>query len=327
LHIDDLITRSLEGRTTADEQEALAAWRSASPANEARFQQLAWVWTVSGQALTAVPTTPPPAAAVIRAADSAQGVATVRSRSSSAWRWLTPALAAAAMLVVGIGLGRWSGAGVEMFAPVEVRTAATEMASVELSDGTLVRLAPDSRIRFSADVERRELWLEGRAFVGVAHQADRPFVVRTRLGEALVLGTRFEVNVERDDLRVVVVEGRVALSTADGRTVEVGHGHVGHARAGEAPTSARVDDVLALLDWMETTVVFHTTPLVDVARELSRRYTIPVVIRDSTLARRTVSASFTNQPFEQVLAAVCVVVSGSCTIEDGTAYIDSGSSR
>src|SRR5690606_4912901 len=96
----------------------------------------------------------------------------------------------------------------------QVTTGPSETVMTELSDGTIVHLAPGSHIRVMDAENRREVWLEGRAFFGVASHGDQwPFVVRSRLGNVKVLGTRFELSTENEDLRVVVVEGQVNLLT------------------------------------------------------------------------------------------------------------------
>ena len=46
--MDDLILRSLQGRTTETEEQNLFEWRRASAANEQTYQELARLWSLSG---------------------------------------------------------------------------------------------------------------------------------------------------------------------------------------------------------------------------------------------------------------------------------------
>ncbi|WP_204323799.1 FecR domain-containing protein, partial [Stenotrophomonas maltophilia] len=65
---------------------------------------------------------------------------------------------------------------------------------------------------------RRRLRLrEGRLLVDVARDPARPFVVDTGRGQVEAQGTRFQVSDDGASSRVVVLESRVRITTADGR--------------------------------------------------------------------------------------------------------------
>src|SRR5690606_30244589 len=153
---------------------------------------------------------------------------------------------------------------------------------------------PASRLELRPAHEATEVFLEGRAFFAVAKGYGRRFVVRTPSGEAAVLGTRFEVDTRGDDLRIVVVEGKVTV-TREGRTVEVAEGEVGVAAAGAEPQVQRVANVHELLDWMGRSLVFRDTPLDQVAREIGHRYGVEVRLADAALPARTAAAAFTGK--------------------------------
>ena len=119
----------------------------------------------------------------------------------------------------------------------EVVTGANELATVKLGEGTVVRLAPSSRLRVLAG-RGRSVALEGRAFFAVQRMAQYPLLVRTAAGDARVLGTRFELATDDGGLRLRVVEGRVALSTsreqaevAAGQETTIKNGVVDRTRA------------------------------------------------------------------------------------------------
>src|SRR5690606_36862769 len=92
----------------------------------------------------------------------------------------------------------------------QLATGTSETLMTQISDGTIVYLAPNSSLQVSPTPGVREVWLEGKAFFGVAkHGADWPFRVRSDRGTVNVLGTRFEFSTEATDARVVVVDGKV----------------------------------------------------------------------------------------------------------------------
>ena len=220
------------------------------------------------------------------------------------------------MLIFGLGLaelwwGRQSSGG---FGAAEFATGSTETVTVTLTDGTFVRLAPNSRLRLPADGEKREVWLDGRGYFAVAEDASHPFTVRTRVGEALVLGTRFEIRIQEDDLRLAVAEGRVALS-AGAEEVEVEAGEVSHVQKGLKPSVVKVADVRDLLDWPGGLLVFQSTPLDGVGQELERHFGVRFEITDPVVAQRKVTGRFTDESLDEVVTAVCRATSARCSIE------------
>jgi transmembrane sensor len=309
--MEETVVRYLQGLASKSELRAMHYWRAASPENEERFTETVRVWELTASASPVRGKRQVTALGVIREADR-------RSRLSRAW---VPAGAAAAVLLVGLGLGYLMarpGSGVEPLGAAEFSTAAWEMATVRLGDGTIVRLAPQSRLKVSAGPQR-EVNLEGEAFFAVAKRPGSPFTVRTRHGDALVLGTRFDVRVQKDDVRIVVVEGRVALSSGGGE-VEIAKGQMAVADAGGKATVSTVDRPDVLLEWLRHSLVFQATPLEQVAGEISRRYDVEVDL-DSTLARRTVTAWFTSQSLEEVVTIVCRVAGANCSTRDGKVVI------
>jgi transmembrane sensor len=201
-----------------------------------------------------------------------------------------------------------------------VVTGAEDLATVQLADGSVARLAPRSRLRLVVSDSERIVWLQGRAFFAVASQPGRPFRVRTNGGDAIALGTRFGVETEARGLRLVVVEGRVALS-ANGAATEVGGGHAAGLIDGRASRTVRVRDATEELRWMGRFLAFQSTPLPSVAAEIERVYGVRITVADSALAQETVSAAFTDESFHQVVSVVCTVVGARCTISNSSATI------
>src|SRR5690606_37793228 len=235
--------------------------------------------------------------------------------------WARAGVAAAAAAVVALGVIRpWRDDGPAAVAAREFATGRAEGVTFQLDEGSIVRLGPASRLELRPAREATEVFLEGRAFFAVAKGYGRRFIVRTPSGEAAVLGTRFEVDTRGDDLRIVVVEGKVTV-TREGRRGEVAGGEGGVAAAGAEPQVQRVDNVHELLDGRGRSLVFRDTPLDQVAREIGHRYGIEVRLADGALAARTVTAAFTDQSLDHVLDVVCRVVDARWEERDGAAVI------
>ncbi len=304
--MDDIIDREHRGEATSDELRQLSEWRRASLTNEQQYRQTVQLLSATKALSTSARSAPPSAAAIL-----------ARHRESSPsrvsrGRW-TPWLiagAAAAGLAAGVFAPRQStpknGWGV-----TDISTGSAEMTTLQLGDGSVVRLAPSTRLRVTQSDSTRDVTLEGKAFFVVAKIPERPFVVHTSIGNARVLGTRFELATNERDLRLVVVEGRVALSSGADK-VEVHGGEQGGVRGQQLIAPTPVANAKEMEQWVGKFLVFQSTPVRDVAREIERVYGVHVVITDSILAGQTVTATFTDQPVARVVEDLCSVVSAKC---------------
>lgn len=307
--MEDLIVGVLSGEASEAERQTVERWRDESAENESLFQQFVHAWRLAAlhDPQERIPA-PPPVERIIALAEQRRRYATplkpAPSRHRRAWHWA--AVAAAVLLAAGLG-------SLRMFRTPEsiTTTGPGSIRTIALADGSIVRLGPDSELRVRGN-DTRAVRLNGVAFFGVVSDSGRPFVVETPAGRAEVLGTRFEIRSSADSLRLVVVEGRVGLSAA-GRNVEARAGEVSRV-AGGGPSEPKSVDVWELLDWPEGLLIFQATPLQQALEEVGAAFDMPVVFRDSALARRSVTAWFEDEPVEEVVATICQVVGARCTV-------------
>lgn len=304
-----LLARHFAGETTLDEDQRIAAWGASSAHRRRLLDLLRQVWGERERQ-------PDVARAWARVAARTRPV--VPTRRVRSW----PVLAAAAALALFVGGPRLVdrvGPAPSAQPPAVYSTGVGESATLRLGDGTVVRLGPGSTLRLSAASER-EVWLEGRAFFAVRSDPANPFVAHTRAGSARVLGTRFVLDAAGDSVSVAVMEGRVALR-AGGAEVEVGAGNSSVGTFGSPPTRAVPVDVQVAAGWIGDMLVFQETSLLNAAREISRVYGVHVVVEDSALEARTLSAVFHEQPLERVVSTVCRVIEARCSTSADTVRI------
>lgn len=315
---DEYIVLAMTGRATADDLARLDRWRRKSPDNERHYQELVALWRLtdahpSAQLRGEVP----------RAADLLEA-ARVPSRfhahsprgahvRRTAWgsRWRAAAVAAAAVVALGLAYVARSASRV---AVAEFRTGPSELSSVVLDDGTMVRMAPGSRLTVSFEPDKREARLEGRAFFAVTPDPERPFRVRASGGVVVrVLGTRFDLQSKRGEsgARLLVLDGKVALSTPNGRSDLVA-GDLAVTSPSAPQSIQHVREPERLLEWMGAWVAFEGTPLHRVVRELEVRLDVPIVIADPSVGERTVIGWFAQEEPEEMIDMVCRVADVEC---------------
>lgn len=307
-----ILARYLAGESRPDEVAGIERWAQSDPRH-------AEILTDARRAWSAVPDEVPPD--VDRAwsalAGRLQPAAPARRRVRP-WVWGAAAAAAAVLVAIPVVRGRLE----RQQAPASYATGPAQNLTVRLSDGSVVRLAPATRLRASVE-GRREVWLQGTAFFAVAKHNGLPFTVHTSGGDATVLGTRFELSTAARRVRLVVVEGRVALNGAGeaGTGEVVTAGQVSVAEAGRPPSAPRRADVGQLTGWMEGVLIFQATPLSEAAREIERQYHVTVRMSDATLGERTVSAVFDHQPLPLVATTICRIADATCEVEDSLVWI------
>jgi ferric-dicitrate binding protein FerR (iron transport regulator) len=315
---DALLFRCVTDQATPAEAAAVAVWRRASAEHEQRYRDLEAILTAAMAAEAARrPGDPPSAREIVRRAGaSVTGGVVALPRVATRRSWTRPMLAAAALLLVSFSLvgglrlfrGAYTTHGVD-----QVVTGVSETATVELHDGTVVRLAPKSRLQVVPGAER-SVSLEGRAYFAVAKKGGKLFRIQTAAGEVTVTGTRFDLEAQSRNLRLIVVEGSVILSSRHKRTT-VTAGEMARV-VGDSPAPVvRVPEAGALVDWVGNFMAFQATPLTEVAREIERRFGVRVALADSALGNHTVTAWFADGSLDEVVDVVCVVTSARCSID------------
>jgi transmembrane sensor len=118
----------------------------------------------------------------------------------------------AAMLIVATGLAA------VLFIQSQGRTIQTdrgERREVALTDGSVIQVDPETRLRVKYEEHARRVFLErGRALFHVAKSTERPFLVEANNTTVRAVGTAFAVERQYETIVVTVAEGKVAVFPA-----------------------------------------------------------------------------------------------------------------
>jgi len=322
--VDELIVKALMRSLSAAEERAFAAWRMAEPANEARYRALAEAWGLITDAFTTetLPAAPTASAIIARAGIRVlPGLKTRNQRLGPRTQILVAVAAMAAAVVLWAPWSARLAPSSALLGATEFATGAGESSVIQLNDGTIVRLGPSSHLRFVDSVpNRRTVLFGGRGFFAVAKDSLRPFVVRTTAGTAEVLGTQFEIESDAAAMKVLVVEGRVAVSVPSGRREVAANQQATTANGSPLAVSA-VPNRSPRPDWIGDLLVFQEEPLVKVIETLERRFGVSIELRDPAIGHRAVTAWIQEADFRVVLDVICRVVAARCTSTKGAAVI------
>ena len=347
----DAIGRFMAGESSNEEIETVSRWLAEHPEEAAALASLneltqpahartspavdidaAWARAEARLDAERAPAAVEHAGSARRSA--ARGYAVPARRSA----WSSPALRAAAAIALLAGgaliwQSRGGGGASDSVAPARTfATAPAERDSVVLEDGTGVLLGPGSSLRTEAGYGDRQriVHLEGEALFDVRHDDARPFEVHTPGLLIHDLGTTFTVRTTNGangvtSIAVTVGAVRVARTAAGadsgvilrkGDRVAVGSGPIVVQR------NAVLDDELA---FTRGRLVFRDTPLPAVASTLRRWYGVRVEIADSTLDRRTLTASFEGETLADVLKVMGLALDAPIRQVDSVVVIGEGS--
>lgn len=307
---DHQLFRDIKGQASDAERRRILAWRQSSSANESRYQDLRRVLDAT-RASMRIETSPPPVLDILKVAASRE-----RLLPRSPWVRRSALIAAglAAVAVLSFGVDRLRNRG--DFGLEEMVTGDQQPVTVALRDGSVMRLAPRSKARIRVRDGLREVHLTGRAFFSVAKRDGLPFVVKTAGGDVTVLGTQFDVDASDANVRLVVVEGKVAMTAARGGATNVTRGQRVRIVEGQLLPTETVKELLDETRWVGRFLSFRDTPLTEVAHEIARAYGVKVTIADSTLASHTVTDWFSDRSLDDVVHVVCAIVAAECSVKD-----------
>ena len=258
---------------------------------------------------------------------------TATELSNRRWSRTLTRLAATIVVVLGVSL-IWRASqdertGTTGTAAQVFSAAIGQTDSLRLVDGTIVVLAPGSRLVLAAGYgsRAREVELNGEAFFDVKHDAKRPFSVRAGAATIRDIGTAFVVrNHAGQTVRVAVTSGSVVMHAStkqEAQGVILRAGDLGiFDRSGQvvAQRGRVTDDDIAFTSGR---LVFADATLDEVAAQLARWYGIELRIVDKGLASRHVTATFDGDSARQVLNVIELALGARIELQGDTAFVRS----
>ena len=236
-------------------------------------------------------------------------------------------IAAAVVAIAGVGtvLQRTYGSS----APATFATRVGESRRISLADGSSLVLGPASRAVVASGYASgdRSVKLDGEAYFDVRHDAAHPFAVVTPQARINDVGTTFVVRADTagsGSTRVVVVTGSVSVTTTKSAApkpvvLTAGDAAVTDARGSTTaePASGSADDIA----WMQRRLVFKDASMGRVQEDVKRWYGVDLVIADSSLATRHLTASFADEPIAVVLRVIAATLGAEVDRDGNTATL------
>lgn len=194
----------------------------------------------------------------------------------------------------------------------EVSTAYAKNASVELSDGTSVKLGPCSRLiypdKFSSS--ERKVFISGDVLFDVAKNPEKKFVAVSDNMDVIVHGTRFHVISFMDfkNEEVALVSGSVELFMhADGTSVKLVPGDIIRYDKEKGNIKRLHFDVNSYERVLDVDgLQFVDATLSEIVGTLSRRFKVDISVEDSIAGEKYYASFINGENLDEILNALNV---------------------
>ncbi|MCF5704413.1 FecR family protein [Pseudomonas syringae] len=180
---------------SAEERLAFEQWRDAHPLHAFEYEAMLEIWDVAEHLPRPEPIETLPAI-----------------KPAPAWH---PYAIAACVFALGLPLAAYTGWNMgwlpNSYQHFEARD---NVRLVTLNDGSQVELNLNTELTYSNYKDERQVTLKkGEAFFSVSHDITHPFIIKAAEGRIRVTGTRFNVWMYEDQVRVNLVEGSVLVTS------------------------------------------------------------------------------------------------------------------
>ncbi len=203
--------------------------------------------------------------------------------------------------------------------PVAMQTAVAARGRVlqlSLADGTEIWLNSGSKLTYPKTFsgQRRTVTLEGEAYFQVAHDASRPFLIRSEQVVTRVLGTSFNIKAYKEDrnIFVAVLTGKVRVSMPTSKGVDsvslTPHELVTFNKAKQTIRVGDVANTTHLISWREGRLHYDEVPLRSVIADLQRKYDVEIEASPA-LQRRRITADFREESIKKVMIVLSEITS------------------
>jgi len=272
--------------------------------------------------------------------------AAAQSRKSINWYW-APGIAASLLLILGLGIYLNQNRmllSTSLFSMGNFKKQTAQLSfenttsidkDIRLEDGSIVRLAPYSKIIYPSQFtgNQRVVELSGNAFFQITENPKRPFVVHSRGLTARVLGTSFWVksSVAEDTLTVEVVTGKVAvyqthgISSQDdqqeGVVLTPNQKATFFTETGNLSTGL-VERPKALgIAAVPVKQSFDHATLSDIVSVFHQKYGIEIILAGQNIAKCTFTGDVTGLQLFDALDLICESISANHHIDGTRIYI------
>lgn len=285
---------------SAAERSEFEHWLKAHPLNAVEYEAMLEIWDMSEHIEPVVPALFVPE---VRSAPLA------RAQKAAGWNWQRYAAAAAvvALALPVAGFIGWNQGWIPNAYQTYQADGTTRL--VTMDDGSRVELNLGTRLTFANYKDRRSVVLDkGEAFFEVSHDAQHPFVVSAGQGSIKVTGTKFNVWLYQEQVKVTLLEGSVQVisnASLPGSGYRLEPGMQASYKAGDY--EPQIDETYAndsSLSWRNGKLVINNLPLAQALPLINRYLPQPILLADNATGAIRLGGSYNTSDMAGLLASL-----------------------
>jgi len=285
LHADDC---------TEAERRAFEHWREADPLHAFEYEAMLDIWDVAEHL-------PRP--------EVSATITPFKKPVPSVTPWRTWGMAAA-ITVLALPLAAYAGWNLGWLPNSYQHVQAQDRVQhVTLSDGSEVELNLGTELTYLNFKDQRRVNLEkGEAFFTVSHDRRHPFIVKAAKGQVRVTGTRFNVWMYEDQVRVNLVEGSVLVTSDDslpGDGLRLSAGMQAQFRDGDfSPQISQTYSDDNSLAWRSGKLVLDNLALSEALPLINRYLSTPVMIADQNTGKLRIGGIYNTSEVKKLVPSL-----------------------
>lgn len=195
-----------------------------------------------------------------------------------------------------------------------------QKANITLPDGSKVWLNSQSKLTYSPNfnINKRELELNGEAYFEVAHNPDKPFIVRSNDIAVEALGTAFGVKAYNEDnlISSILMRGKVRVTTPDGESILMPNDRIMYDKTSHKKALSTVTNATDFTGWIHNELRFENESLGEIAKTLQRIYNVEIIYSSEKIRNQRYTGTLNNNSLESVLTIITLTSPISFKIDE-----------
>jgi ferric-dicitrate binding protein FerR (iron transport regulator) len=189
--------------------------------------------------------------------------------------------------------------------PLVVAVERGQKANITLPDGSRVWLNSQSKLTYTADfnISQRELLLDGEAYFEVAHNPEKPFIVKSKDMAVEALGTAFGVKAYSEDNMItsILMRGKVRVTTPAGENILLPNERILYDKAKHEVVKSEVANATDFTGWIHNELRFENESLEEIGKNIHRVYNVEIIFASEKLKYIRYTGTINNNSLESVL--------------------------